>query len=53
MGRYVGSARNGVWGTFGDLGVVCHEAVLSRGRGPGIHITPPPLLWEMCNRTSK
>ena len=37
MSRYLGSARNGVWGTFGDLEFVCNEAVLSWGRGLGIH----------------
>lgn len=37
MGRYLASARNGVWGTSGDLKVVYNEAVLSRGREPGIH----------------
>ena len=28
------------WKTSGDLEVVCNEAVQSRGRGPGVHITP-------------
>ena len=37
VGRYLGSARNGVRGTSGNLERVCSEAVLSRGRGPGIH----------------
>ena len=37
MGRHLGSARNGVWGTSGDLELLCNEAVLSRERGPGIH----------------
>ena len=53
LGRYLGSARNGVWGTSGDLHLVGNEAVLSRGRRPGTqtrkhsfaHPTPalPPL----------
>ena len=32
VGRYLGSARNGAWGTSGDLELVCNEAVLSRGK---------------------
>ena len=38
-GRYLGSARNGVWRTSGGLERACNEAVLSRGRGPGIHVS--------------
>ena len=41
---YLGSARNGVWGTSGDLTVACNEAVLSKGKGTwysdGIGLTP-------------
>ena len=37
VGWYLGLARNGAWGTSGELDLVCSEAVLSRGRGPGIH----------------
>ena len=37
VGRYLGSARNGVWGTSGDLEFVCDEAFLSSGREPRIH----------------
>ena len=36
MGRYLGSARNGVWGASGDVDLTYNEAVLSRGRGPSI-----------------
>ena len=38
MGRHPGLARNAVWGTSGDLEVVCNEAVLSRGRGSSFQI---------------
>ena len=37
MGRYLGSARNGVWGTSGDIELGRNEAVTSSERGPGIH----------------
>ena len=37
MGRYLGSARNGVWGTSSDLELGREDAAQ---RGPGIHTTP-------------
>ena len=41
MGRYLGTARHGVWGTSGALELMCNEAVLSIGEGkPGIHPKP-------------
>ena len=30
------SAQKGAWGTSVDVEFVCNEAVLSRGRGPGL-----------------
>ena len=56
VGRYLGSARNGAWGTSGDLKLVCNEAVLSRvkyllstsslfGVGDGVIRTVSAMVW--------
>ena len=50
MGRYLGSARNGVWRTSGDLELVRNEAVLSRGKD--VASTPPPSFFETRNCAS-
>ena len=49
--RWVGtSAQHGTGsGTSGESDLACNEAVLSRGKRPGIHITPPSIL-ETCNK---
>ena len=48
--RWVGtSGQHGTESsTSGDLELMCYEAVLSRGRGPGVHISPfnnIPTFW--------
>ena len=50
MGRYLGPARNGVWGTSGDLKLVCNEAVPSRGGD--LASTSPPSFLETCTFAS-
>ena len=52
MGRYLGSARNAVWGTSGDLELVCNEAVLTIGER-NLLSTSPSSFCETCNCASK
>lgn len=52
MGQYLGFTRNGVTdlGYDLELELVYSEAVLSRGRGLGIHITPSLFLRRATAR---